>query len=130
MREFIVALLIVFSPVVAYALDDIITVDCSSTAFGYYTVERITNNHMYLDCDDDTFQLRGDVVNGQCGTLTTDVFQLTDDNFRFEIVRADTTKWISGYYIIRIYDTSGTPVMRSEERRVGKECRSRWSPYH
>src|SRR5260370_24912203 len=30
----------------------------------------------------------------------------------------------------------GTPTpllsetMRSEERRVGKECRSRWSPYH
>ena len=30
----------------------------------------------------------------------------------------------------------GTPVanvtfnFRSEERRVGKECRSRWSPYH
>src|SRR3989454_10819816 len=22
------------------------------------------------------------------------------------------------------------PVWRSEERRVGKECRSRWSPYH
>ena len=21
-------------------------------------------------------------------------------------------------------------IMRSEERRVGKECRSRWSPYH
>ena len=27
--------------------------------------------------------------------------------------------------------TSGSRVMfRSEERRVGKECRSRWSPYH
>src|ERR1043166_1581438 len=30
--------------------------------------------------------------------------------------------------------TSGTanvqPKVRSEERRVGKECRSRWSPYH
>ena len=25
-------------------------------------------------------------------------------------------------------DTSTAP--RSEERRVGKECRSRWSPYH
>ena len=28
----------------------------------------------------------------------------------------------------------GTPAprqwLRSEERRVGKECRSRWSPYH
>src|SRR2546421_4274459 len=24
----------------------------------------------------------------------------------------------------------GEDVRRSEERRVGKECRSRWSPYH
>ena len=24
----------------------------------------------------------------------------------------------------------GDRVIRSEERRVGKECRSRWSPYH
>src|SRR2546425_11957442 len=28
--------------------------------------------------------------------------------------------------IVSIYDIMG----RSEERRVGKECRSRWSPYH
>ena len=27
-------------------------------------------------------------------------------------------------------DTSPLPDDRSEERRVGKECRSRWSPYH
>src|SRR3712207_9573755 len=26
--------------------------------------------------------------------------------------------------------TTGTGTGRSEERRVGKECRSRWSPYH
>ena len=25
---------------------------------------------------------------------------------------------------------AGILVLRSEERRVGKECRSRWSPYH
>ena len=25
---------------------------------------------------------------------------------------------------------AGTILRRSEERRVGKECRSRWSPYH
>ena len=25
---------------------------------------------------------------------------------------------------------SGLDSLRSEERRVGKECRSRWSPYH
>src|SRR3712207_268062 len=26
--------------------------------------------------------------------------------------------------------TGLSPLIRSEERRVGKECRSRWSPYH
>ena len=26
--------------------------------------------------------------------------------------------------------TCGLAILRSEERRVGKECRSRWSPYH
>ena len=25
---------------------------------------------------------------------------------------------------------TGSHMKRSEERRVGKECRSRWSPYH
>ena len=25
---------------------------------------------------------------------------------------------------------ASTSLTRSEERRVGKECRSRWSPYH
>ena len=28
------------------------------------------------------------------------------------------------------YHGSDPAVSRSEERRVGKECRSRWSPYH
>ena len=28
------------------------------------------------------------------------------------------------YMIVSVY------INRSEERRVGKECRSRWSPYH
>src|SRR5260370_22281906 len=27
-------------------------------------------------------------------------------------------------------DAAGKAFARSEERRVGKECRSRWSPYH
>src|SRR3712207_7463744 len=29
-----------------------------------------------------------------------------------------------------ILSMGARPVARSEERRVGKECRSRWSPYH
>src|SRR5256885_5837809 len=30
----------------------------------------------------------------------------------------------------RVILTTGLEDARSEERRVGKECRSRWSPYH
>ena len=30
---------------------------------------------------------------------------------------------------ILVKKTKNKPI-RSEERRVGKECRSRWSPYH
>src|SRR5256885_9257525 len=31
---------------------------------------------------------------------------------------------------LKAFASDGTGTMRSEERRVGKECRSRWSPYH
>ena len=43
------------------------------------------------------------------------------------------TKWV---YMFKEGDATmrnllgGKGANRSEERRVGKECRSRWSPYH
>ena len=44
---------------------------------------------------------------------------------------------MNGWEVCReIRETSKVPIImltakgRSEERRVGKECRSRWSPYH
>src|SRR2546430_13734025 len=47
--------------------------------------------------------------------------------------------WVQGYSIqAQVNGQGGTKARltqvlqhtRSEERRVGKECRSRWSPYH
>src|SRR5437588_9779883 len=35
---------------------------------------------------------------------------------------------LSGY--VSYSNMVGVGRLRSEERRVGKECRSRWSPYH
>ena len=35
-----------------------------------------------------------------------------------------------GYFIYVNYINKVPKITRSEERRVGKECRSRWSPYH
>ena len=40
---------------------------------------------------------------------------------------------VGGYvpdYILTNDEISKMVDTRSEERRVGKECRSRWSPYH
>ena len=33
-------------------------------------------------------------------------------------------------YVAQNVITNTVDFRRSEERRVGKECRSRWSPYH
>ena len=32
--------------------------------------------------------------------------------------------------VMSLATIAGIVAFRSEERRVGKECRSRWSPYH
>src|SRR3712207_7761618 len=48
-----------------------------------------------------------------------------------EPILSDTTLLLLGAIFVDVWKT--TPFMallRSEERRVGKECRSRWSPYH
>src|SRR2546427_4472972 len=37
---------------------------------------------------------------------------------------------LSGIELLRAAKAIAPDVDRSEERRVGKECRSRWSPYH
>ena len=37
---------------------------------------------------------------------------------------------VEGRENVRAMGISGMMHGRSEERRVGKECRSRWSPYH
>src|SRR2546429_9238462 len=48
-------------------------------------------------------------------------------------INANINAQVQGYIVSRDYQ-EGSLVkkgdLRSEERRVGKECRSRWSPYH
>src|SRR2546421_5262282 len=42
-----------------------------------------------------------------------------------------STKMINSTSKLIIYVITSSKILwRSEERRVGKECRSRWSPYH
>ena len=48
------------------------------------------------------------------------------DNF---VTPDDAEPEEGAFYVWRETDLRNT-LTRSEERRVGKECRSRWSPYH
>src|SRR3990167_1446425 len=49
--------------------------------------------------------------------------------FEVHRVKKDGTASVLSITSNNIYNDKGE-VIRSEERRVGKECRSRWSPYH
>ena len=42
----------------------------------------------------------------------------------------EITEEIKKYLETNDNENTTTQNLRSEERRVGKECRSRWSPYH
>ena len=58
-----------------------------------------------------------------------------------EVLARDSFPAIRQFYVPRVYEFNelhsnlkacswNEATRRSEERRVGKECRSRWSPYH
>ena len=47
-----------------------------------------------------------------------------------EAIRVGANAFITYEYKIIAVVVAIIAVARSEERRVGKECRSRWSPYH
>ena len=63
-------------------------------------------------------------------------FMLTSTFVKKEPVQVTTPASVSEIKIPEtdvlqiLVDQEGKIFMRSEERRVGKECRSRWSPYH
>src|SRR3712207_767289 len=56
-----------------------------------------------------------------------------DLSYVFEAARQIAAE-LDGFKVVVTKSTvpvgTGDAVERSEERRVGKECRSRWSPYH
>ena len=60
--------------------------------------------------------------------LIKKVLYIFKENIFKENTFADSGKSLS-WEILRT-EKDRPFVLRSEERRVGKECRSRWSPYH
>jgi len=73
--------------------------------------------------------------------ISNNTAQSTEVDFAFtpadgSAVRSGTLGTLNGFDNLHIDDflaalqSAGMITSRSEERRVGKECRSRWSPYH
>ena len=69
------------------------------------------------DANDEGAGLGSGVVVTLAGDILTSL-HVVDGATSIELTFADGSK------------SAGDIVTRSEERRVGKECRSRWSPYH
>ena len=57
--------------------------------------------------------------------IARQVFHTLDATIKFKALLADGETAEIGEPLAKIQGK-----LRSEERRVGKECRSRWSPYH
>ena len=49
---------------------------------------------------------------------------------KFEMTLGNITSSLTKEVFLGTFVTAIIQHRRSEERRVGKECRSRWSPYH
>ena len=107
--------------------------------------------YLYGDGGDDNFNIISGnkiVVNGGDGINTilqdkgTNTVKINVDGanaYSVEFTKKDETKTVTingiDYEVTNDKNSANTLIYtiepsRSEERRVGKECRSRWSPYH
>ena len=62
--------------------------------------------------------------------LRREGFSLGQISERTKVPRTTIRTWIEDIALSENQLKALKEHVRSEERRVGKECRSRWSPYH
>src|SRR2546429_9033173 len=58
------------------------------------------------------------------------LFAIAVGSFPVNSASGDERKSVDPWPSSQTLEPAKLAKMRSEERRVGKECRSRWSPYH
>src|ERR1043166_7377278 len=94
--------------------------------FSYYGMRSLLVlymvNHLFIQPDVGARVLGFNAVRGFYESL-----------FHTSFAAQPLSSWVYGLYTGFVYFTpffGGLLADRSEERRVGKECRSRWSPYH
>src|SRR5256885_3846116 len=85
--------------------------------------------HTRLQGDWSSDVCSSDLVSGLVTALAAYAWWLRQGAGSWERFSPDRTAYVAvGLLVVQVL--LGAVTVRSEERRVGKECRSRWSPYH
>ena len=84
----------------------------------------ITKEVLQIEIED-----RRDITQDEVKNIYGTINELENIECDFEWLSDTTEKWCRDRAIYLALMES-IKIARSEERRVGKECRSRWSPYH
>ena len=96
-------------------------------AFGQIHIIKLMSDNDTVHLWSDSAQYNGNIKLAQARKnvkMTRDSMIMLTENLDFNMI--DNV----AYYFDGGTTFSGEDTLRSEERRVGKECRSRWSPYH
>ena len=120
----------IFNQNITYHENDLIykayTVDCSNTGKGGVILNngQLTINFSVFF---NNFGHRGGVIADYGKTIINSSIFYNNQGIHGGVIYSDSKNKLS---IINSTFNNNTAHRRSEERRVGKECRSRWSPYH
>src|SRR5256886_5999420 len=101
--------------------------DVCSSIFFFFSSRR---RHTRFDCDWSSDVCSSDLIGEG---LTTEVWWSPNHPFKSSLTGASARDLAAAYTNAtkkQWTQPMGFIHARSEERRVGKECRSRWSPYH
>ena len=83
------------------------------------------------DLNDFSFEMYKELANNDENIFFSPYSITTAMGMAFEGARGDTATEMASVLNFPMDNETRLNIMkRSEERRVGKECRSRWSPYH
>src|SRR5690348_18377474 len=89
-------------------------------AIRYLQAEGVSHSHLYLYRDDGKFLRQ--LTNDNSGQDVDPIFASDGESIAFTRERTRSP--------LEFWSVKPLGGERSEERRVGKECRSRWSRYH
>src|SRR5256886_11192907 len=99
-----------------------------SRVFFFFSSRR---RHTRFDCD-----WSSDVCSSDLAAIALErgrvdeVYQLAADMGGMGFIHSAECEILRNNALINVNMIHAAARARSEERRVGKECRSRWSPYH